>query len=800
MNLFSQEQASYYGSNGESVCFEVVDSLVYIEFLNNTSESQKGNFLKRYSKTIDKDELKKSSVLTILKDKADTDKLKENSNIKRASKVLRNEQGKLVATKDGLFVKMKPNQDISSLLNFLSIDYYKINEIDGLPQTYIIKILSDDIFEVVNIINLSGKVEYAEPAFVRFGVKHSANYFDLQWGLNNTGQFGGTPGVDINILNAWTITKGSPNIKVAIIGGGIDSTHPDLQGNILTAYDATLGDVIVPIEEHETACAGIIAAKDNNIGVSGVAPNCKILPLLVDDYYDEHVINAFTYAKNNADVISCSFGYGHVDSNTTLTNKINEVSLNGRNNKGCVIVFSTGNEGTSTISYPALLDNVLAVGGATYCGTRKRRQGDPEGISCDGILNYGSNYGEKLDLIAPGVEIYTTDIAGNGGYNSGDYVSLNGTSFSCPMVAGVAALALSANPNLTASEVRSIIKSTCTELLGYNYTTTPAHPDGRWNEQVGYGLVNALNALLKAAPPTISGPGSICDNGSFSINGLPTGSTVTWTGDTKLSLSSVQGRIPATFNKAANGRGNVTARINFPNRTDQYVINKTVGVGTPSRPHLYTTTGTNTNAAVIYTLYYGSPTIVKLIQLIDPPTSAGVNDYTITKTVNPGNFQIIQNGRDITVIPLALGAGQFTIRPYNSCGQGEIVTVNLDIQKKTSGGIGIELPQLPIFAPAIYPNPTPDIVTVELNAQVPLDRGGEGEGEGETELTVAKTEKVSYNGDYIVQIWNEYGLVKTVDCNTPVSQVSLQSLPAGTYYLHIVIEGKTVYRQVVRKM
>ena len=83
----------------------------------------------------------------------------------------------------------------------------------------------------------TGMCEYAEPNFFQ-EIRYANDRYPLQWGLNNTGQSGGTPGLDINAEQAWTITRGNPNIKVAVIDSGVDLTHPDLQANLLPGYDA----------------------------------------------------------------------------------------------------------------------------------------------------------------------------------------------------------------------------------------------------------------------------------------------------------------------------------------------------------------------------------------------------------------------------------------------------------------------------------------------------------------------------------------------------------------------------------
>jgi len=371
----------------------------------------------------------------------------------------------------------------------------------------------------------TGLVEFAEPAFIR-QFRQQASYYPDQWGFHNTGQNNGSAGIDINIEAAWAITKGSADIKVAVIDEGVDLTHPDLQANILPGYDATnenLGGGCVDLDAHGTCCAGIIAALDNDTGVVGVAPNVKIIPIRVAYKQanasipwttDEWEIAGIHHAWYNAGANILSNSWGGGSSSAAVTNEINDAFTLGN----CVIVFSAGNY-NSEVLFPGNLPNVIAVGAMSPCGERKRSSHllsnvaayvspDPQGVSCDGVEYWGSDYGQELDVVAPGVFIPTTDVHTDVGYNYGkfeldyddyDYTHwFSGTSAACPHVAGIAALMLSVNPSLTNQEVKNMIEKTTRKVGGYNYQITLGRPNGTWNEEMGYGLVDAYRAVRLA--------------------------------------------------------------------------------------------------------------------------------------------------------------------------------------------------------------------------------------------------------------------------------------------------------------
>lgn len=346
-------------------------------------------------------------------------------------------------------------------------------------------------------------------------------YLSSQWNLNNTGQYGGTAGMDINFCYARSVTQGSNNIIVAVIDHGIELTHPDL--NIYSeSYDTETGTFPSVVRgEHGTACAGIIAATaNNNIGIAGIAPNCPLMSIsnrmVIAPQAAERLADGFDFARTRgASIISNSWYYPFV--NQTLTDAISNALSNGRYGKGCVVVFSSGNDNASTVNYPGSAHpDILVVGAMSNCGERKSTS------SCDGEYKWGSNYGYALDIVAPGVLVPTTDLTQTDGYNphkpihisaggnkisfdfsNRDYtVWFNGTSAAAPHVAGVAALILSVNPNLTQQQVGAIIEQTARKVGSYSYTVQSGRLNGPWNYEMGYGLLNAFAAVTTASCAT----------------------------------------------------------------------------------------------------------------------------------------------------------------------------------------------------------------------------------------------------------------------------------------------------------
>ena len=268
------------------------------------------------------------------------------------------------------------------------------------------------------------------------------------------------------------------------------------------------------------------------------------------------VANAITFAKNNgADIISNSWGYFSSNPNLypVIVSAISDATNNGRNGKGCVVLFAAGNNAnilSGNIGYIAFPANVNVPGVLTVgASDRNDRQANYCPIS---NLNFSD---QIIDIMAPSHKAYscqisteigdvwTIDIPGSNGYNPveledcegagtlpivGSYLPSSGTNYTaytghfggtsaaCPQVAGVAALILSVNPNLTQIQVDSIIKTTARKAGPYNYQTILGLPHGTWHFQMGYGVVNAYAAVK-----------TVCATTNFTNQTVNTNQTVT---------------------------------------------------------------------------------------------------------------------------------------------------------------------------------------------------------------------------------------------------------------------------------
>jgi len=405
------------------------------------------------------------------------------------SPVIYGEDGfKMSFIQNQILVGLKHENDYGLLLRKLQSYNVKAVEMSEFDSKLYIVTLSDakrkNSMQVANELFETGLFEYAEPNIFHF-VRRNTNdpLFQYQWGLHSNL-------AGIRAPQAWTITTGSPNIRIAILDSGVDLGHPDLASNLLPGFNASTGasngnvDWDDPNYPHGTAVAGIAAAiRNNGEGIAGVAPNSRIIPIY-DGMRTNSLVAAINWARQNgADVISISSSYGETNA---LNTAFHNAATAGRNGLGCVIVAASGNS-NSAVSYPARRHDVISVGAIVSTGVRWPN----------------SNFGTDLDVVAPGgAGIVTTDIRdnimpGRIGYAVGNYFfNFGGTSAAAPHVAGVAALVLSVNPNLKSKDVRNIIERTAQKVGEYTYQTIAGRLNGTWNNRMGHGLVDAASAVV----------------------------------------------------------------------------------------------------------------------------------------------------------------------------------------------------------------------------------------------------------------------------------------------------------------
>jgi subtilisin family serine protease len=377
---------------------------------------------------------------------------------------------------------------------------FRKSENSILGNIYLFSVLDySNIKSILSDFALCSDVVYAEPNYYVGGLCEIPNdpFFDFQWPLNNSGQYEGTPGCDIDAVEAWDIEKGSSNIVIASIDSGIDYYHEDISGNIWNNDDEIpnngidddsngyIDDIVgwdfvdndsTPLDNqsapqygHGTRCAGVHSAVTNNsIGVAGVAWYCKTMVVrCYYNYYDTtKYANGIVYAADNgADVINIEMS---IKSDSQLIKDAVDFAYG----MGCFMCASAGNYNSSTKYYPAAYENVTGVGATN--------QRDERCDEDDWGAGRGSNWGEWVDVAAPGNSLWVLHPD-----DKYDFNGQGGTSLAAPHVAGLAALLLSQEPSITPDEVKSRICKYVDPYISDVYC--------------GTGRINAYKALV--TPP-----------------------------------------------------------------------------------------------------------------------------------------------------------------------------------------------------------------------------------------------------------------------------------------------------------
>lgn len=386
---------------------------------------------------------------------------------------------KYYATSEFFLVKIKKSDNYDELKQFANNNNCTIiRSIDYMPKWFLLKSsVASNGLEMSNLFYETGFFEDVDPSFI---FNYSPSYvpsdsnFSDQWDMSA-----------IHMQDTWNITKGNSNVIVAVIDQGIDQTNREFSSNYSSqSYDLiSSSSPSVARGDHGTHVGGVIGAGHNGIQIAGIAPQTTLLSishsLQSSPTISSELASGFGYATTHgAAVINNSWGdqggklYGQLHS-AILEDAIKNAINNGRNGKGAVVVFASGNYNISNADYPGNFTPEILVVGSTDNNNRR---------------SSFSSYGNCLDVVAPGRNILST-IRGN------QLEIMSGTSMAAPHVTALASLIISLNPELTGKEVVNLIEKTSQKIGGYSYATNTNHTNGLWNNEMGYGLINAYHAI-----------------------------------------------------------------------------------------------------------------------------------------------------------------------------------------------------------------------------------------------------------------------------------------------------------------
>lgn len=449
---------------------------------------------------------------------------------------------------DEIIVKFKPGTGREAMRDILEQAGVAIKQhYPKLGDCYLVEVTAAAGANPVKVANrLEGQeaIEYAEPCLVNRFTQMSFpadELFPAQWHLysKNLTAPDIEPNADASVYEAWQITRGKREVVVAVLDDGFELSHPDFQGDnkVVHAVDFT-GNDDNPLpgagDYHGTPCAGVAIAEQNDLGCVGAAPGCAFMPVRFPlNASDAWLIEIFDYVSARAHVASCSWGM--VPGNYPLHSAVNETFSQlahdgGKDGKGLTIVFAAGNYDAPT---DATVDYPIRWGGRDERGrwqvfeaTGRIINGygaHPDVITVSACTSLNrkslySNWGREISVAAPSSNFSPIDIAPLPGrgitttdneYYGEDFTpgkrytsSFGGTSSATPLVAGVCALVKSANPALSAFDIRDILGQTADKIEDPAADPLYDHRKGGYenghSEWFGYGRINAHRAVQEA--------------------------------------------------------------------------------------------------------------------------------------------------------------------------------------------------------------------------------------------------------------------------------------------------------------
>lgn len=446
--------------------------------------------------------------------KAIIDQLQGREGVRYVHRVYRHDPGRpdnvLVLT-DRLFVQFQPDLSMAAIEKLTAGQgIHLVEPIEDMPGGFLALVKSrspKSALEIANGLMKDQLAVFAEPDWVRAlvhrGLPRSKLCEGDQWHLENTGQSKGTRGADAGVMRAWGLGAKGKGVTIAILDDGVDIDHPQLDrpGKLALGLDVRCrtpdprpkyGD------DHGTAAAGVaLAARTSgkHLAPAGAAPAARLMAIriLPEVTAEGDFARAFRHARRHgADIVSCS--WGPPDGRTVpepipavVAHEIDLLITKGRRGLGAPIFFAAGNgeESVSTDGY-ASYQHVIAVAASDHHDQRAPY----------------SNFGREIWVCAPSDPGGIVTLAPDAGHVD----DFGGTSAACPLVAGVAALMLGANPKLTWAEIKEILAGTADKIdpAGSSFTDRFGHTrstqynSGGHSPAYGYGRVNADKAVQEA--------------------------------------------------------------------------------------------------------------------------------------------------------------------------------------------------------------------------------------------------------------------------------------------------------------
>ena len=662
-----------------------------------------------------------------------------------------------------------------------------LGQVPNIPDWYELVVYNSSInnsLEMSNYFYETGLFKNVDPGFIFHFTPSTAcvtdSYFSSrQWDMTA-----------INACDAWTITSGKANIKIAIIDQGVYQQHAEfISTSFVDSYNCYTNSspYTQTYGAHGTMCCGMIASDHNNNDIAGMAPECKIMPishpLSLSSTTAAELASGLSWATTHgADVINCSWGdqggacYSYLHS-SLLESALQNALTNGRKGKGCVVVFASGNYGAQGIDYPAYVFSDILTVGAIDATCQKA---------------YFSAYGNSLDLVAPGVNIYTTTLSG--------YDSVDGTSLAAPLVAAVAGLILSVNPSLTQKEVADIIESTAQKVGPYSYTINSGRPNGTWHEQMGYGLVDAYAAVMEAkARYPIQGPDYVCDTAKYYLlHPLQQGETVSWSVHNGVVVSPSYSIIGATNQDTVTVvKTTMGTVIRNENTIDLENILPPFPSDTIQKLKAIINGGNN------------SDTIIKIFRKPingDVPTITASNNAVIWTSGTSRTFSIT----NCTSVPDSLLQWEIKTEIYNYLGGTPTISYSYATGRTlTYTPVIPPLKKCRIYITAINskkecpPNSTTLSYMVNrkksLSTMVDDDILNINISEDITDATPRLQSPKHVSGEFTLELWHAvYGRLRVKKVSNTHEQIDIRDLPKGVYVLilkddtNIIAEEKTL--------